>query len=140
PTKAEKESVPGNEKEFDIPIRVSITVKDRIDISPRPSVYFSRNETKQLKDNPGTPIPKPLDITSLAGPEHNFKITKIDSDATFFETKLETVKEGKQYRLQVIMSKFPDDTKTKTLRQKIVLHTDDDTVKELVITALAALQ
>jgi len=128
-------------KEFDIPIRVSITVKDRIDVQPRPSVYFSRNDTKQLKDSPNTPISKPLDITSLAGPDHNFKITKIDSDASFFETKIETVKEGKQYRLQVLMSKFPaEDPKTKTLRQKLVLHTDDPTVKELTITVLAALQ
>lgn len=127
-------------KVFDIPIRVSITVKDRIDVQPRPSVYFSRNDTKQLKDAPTTPISKPLDITSLAGADHTFKITKIDSDASFFDTKIETVQEGKQYRLLVLMSKFPDDTKTKTLRQKIVLHTDDPTVKELIITALAALQ
>jgi hypothetical protein len=144
-------------KEFDIPIRVSITVKDRIDVQPRPSVYFSRNDTKQLKEAPGTPISKPLDIVSLiqapvppggalaeaapqTTPEHTFKITKIDSDASFFETKVETVKEGKHYRLQVIMSKFPEDTKTKTLRQKIVVHTDDATIKELTITALAALQ
>ena len=61
--------------------------------------------------------------------------------ASFFETKIETVKEGKQYRLQVLMSKFPaEDPKTKTLRQKLVLHTDDPTVKELTITVLAALQ
>ena len=127
-------------KEFEIPIRVSITVKDRIDVQPRASVFFNRTETKQLKDTPGTPISKTLDIKSIAGPDHTFKIIKIDMETNQFETKLETVQEGKAYRLIVILSKLPEDPKLRTLREKIVLHTDDPTVKDLTITAMAALQ
>jgi hypothetical protein len=38
------------------------------------------------------------------------------------------------------MSKLPTDTKSRTIRDVIVLQTDDPTVKEIKITALAALQ
>ncbi len=130
-------------KEFDIPILVSVSVKDRIDVQPRTSVYFSRNETKQLKDSPGSaPIAKTLDIKSLAGPEHSFKITEVtfENQSPSFETKLETVTEGKAYRLTVSMSKLPADSKSRTVRDTIVIKTDDPTVKDLKVTALAALQ
>lgn len=132
-------------KEFDIPILVSVSVKDRIDVQPRTSVYFSRNETKALSAPEGAapaPISKVLDIKSLGGADHNFKITevKFEGTAPSFETKLETVTEGKHYRLTVTMSKMPADNKSRTVRDVIVVKTDDPTVKELKITALAALQ
>ncbi len=130
-------------KEFDIPILVSVSVKDRIDVQPRTSVYFSRNETKALTGTPGAaPISKTLDIKSLGGPDHNFKITGVtfEGQSPNFETKLETVTEGKAYKLTVSMSKMPADTKSRTVRDVIVVQTDDPTVKELKITALAALQ
>lgn len=130
-------------KEFEIPVLVSVSVKERIDVQPRTSVYFSRNETKQITGSPGTePVAKTLDIKSLGGPNHNFKVTNVAFEGATpnFETKLETVAEGKHYRLSVLFSKLPADTKTRTVRDVILISTDDPTVKEIKVTALAALQ
>ncbi len=130
-------------KDFEVPISVSVSVKDRIDVQPRSSVYFSRSETKPLTATPGgTPISKVLDIKSLGTPDHNFKVTGVafESQTPNFETKLETVTEGKAYRLTVTMSKLPADTKSRTVRDVILVQTDDPTAKELKITALAAVQ
>jgi hypothetical protein len=127
-------------KELDIPIRVQIAVKDRIDIQPRNSVYFSRTEVKPLRDGQVETVSKSVEIKSLGGPDHNFKITQVDAPKQGFEAKLETVAEGKHYRLLVVLPRTAADDKTRTLREKIVLHTDDPTVKELTINTIAALQ
>jgi hypothetical protein len=127
-------------KDFDIPVRVQVAVKDRIDVQPRNSVYFSRTEVKPLRDGQVENVSKSVDIKSLGGPEHNFKITQIDPPKQGFEAKIETVTEGKHYRLLVVLPKSAADDKTRTLREKIVLHTDDPTVKELTINTIAALQ
>ncbi|HVR76169.1 MAG TPA: DUF1573 domain-containing protein [Planctomycetota bacterium] len=129
-------------KELDVPIRVSVTVKDRIDVQPRTSVYFSRNETKALKEPGSSALSKVLEIKSLGGPDHVFKLTgvKQQGQTPNFDTKIETVTEGKHYRILVQLSKLPEDTKLRTLRDTIVIQTDDPTIKELKVTALAALQ
>jgi hypothetical protein len=57
--------VAANQKELEIPILVSISVKERIDVQPRTSVYFSRNETKGLSAQGAAPIVKTLEIKSL---------------------------------------------------------------------------
>jgi len=136
--------VAANQKELEIPILVSISVKERIDVQPRTSVYFSRNETKGLSAQGAAPIVKTLEIKSLGAADHTFKVTSVTFEnqaaAPNFETKLDTVTEGKHYRLNVSMSKLPTDTKSRTIRDVIVLQTDDPTVKEIKITALAALQ
>jgi hypothetical protein len=128
-----------NGKDFDIPIRVQVTVKNKIDVQPRSTVYFSRTEIKPLRDGKTDPVSKTVDIKSLAGPEHVFKVTKVDKQTDSFDTKLETVTEGKHYRLVVLLSKLPD-VSTRTLREKIVIHTDDPSLKEIPINAIAALQ
>jgi hypothetical protein len=128
-----------NGKDFDVPIRVQVTVKNRIDVLPRSTVYFSRTEIKPLRDGKPDPISKTVEIKSLAGPEHVFKVTQVDKQTDSFETKLETVVEGKHYRLIVLLSKLPD-VSTRTLREKIVVHTDDPSLKEIPINAIAALQ
>jgi hypothetical protein len=129
-----------NGKDFDIPVRVQMAVKDRIDIQPRNSVYFSRMDVKPLRDGQVENVSKSVDIKSLGGPDHVFKITQVDAPKQGFEAKVETVTEGKHYRLLVVLPKSAADEKTRTLREKIVLHTDDATVKELTINTIAALQ
>jgi len=128
-----------NGKDFDVPIRVQVTVKNKIDVLPRSTVYFSRTEIKPLRDGKTEPVSKTVEIKSLAGPEHVFKVTKVDKQTDSFETRLETVTEGKHYRLIVLLSKLPD-VSTRTLREKIVIHTDDPSLKEIPINAIAALQ
>ena len=52
---------------------------------------------------------------------------------------LETVTEGKQYRLIVSLAKLPEGQPRKTINDKLILRTDDATVPEITVTALAAL-
>ena len=56
----------------------------------------------------------------------------------YFDTELETVEPGRHYRLTVRMKKLPAQ-KLRTIRDGIVLQTDDPTVPQVSITAMAAL-
>jgi len=132
--------VEANGKDFKIPIRVSVAVKNRIDVQPRTSVYFGRKDTQKLAKPDATPLTKILEVQSLGGPEHTFKVTNVSNKNPTFETKLETVEDGRHYRLTVSMSELPTATKARTIRDTILIETDDPTVKELKISALAAVQ
>ena len=124
------------DKTFDLPVRVSITVKDRIEASP-PSVYFSRRETEKL-DKPGTPPPtKELKIKSLDS-AHSFKILGVRTQGEHFKTDLTTVIPGKEYKLTVELAKKPK-AGTRRLVEKIFVDTDDPTLKEIKINATASL-
>lgn len=146
-------------KTFQTDFSVSITVSDRIEIQPRTSVYFNRNETKPLAEPGAQAVSKTLDIVSLGGSDHSFAITGVTSAPAatptpapaggqpppavpqaaphYFDTKVETVTPGKHYRLTVSMSALPDQ-KLRTVRERFVIQTDDPSVKELSVTAMAA--
>jgi len=132
--------VEANGQEFKIPIRVSVAVKDRIDIQPRTSVYFGRKDTQTLSKPDAAPLIKALDLQSLGGPDHTFKVTDVSNANPTFVTKLETVEDGKHYRLIVSMSSVPTGNTARTIRDTILIKTDDPTVKELKVSALAAVQ
>ncbi len=130
------------DKSFDLPVKVSITVKERIEASP-PSVYFSRRDTDKLGKTPAPPS-KQLTIKSL-DPSHSFKITGIEVlNATLskkgehFTTKLEAVTEGKEYKLTVAYAKKAK-AGTRRVIEKIRLSTDDPIRKEILINATASL-
>jgi hypothetical protein len=127
-------------KEFTIPVPVSITVKDRIHVEPRTSVYFNGKETKTLKEEGSKPLQKELTIKSLGNDDHTFAITSVENKGTSFQTKLETIKPGKEYRLLISLPKLPEDSRQRRINEKIFLKTDDPTVPELKVTALAAIK
>ena len=133
-------SVEAKNRTFTIPIRVSVTVKDRIDVEPRNSVYFNRTETRKLTAPGAEPLSKVLEIKSLGGEDHTFKITEIVSQGKNFTSKLETVVDGKHYRLNVLLPKLPVETTRRTINEKIILKTDDPTIEQITITALAAVK
>jgi|GEM_PF-2993951 len=123
-------------KSFDLPVRVSITVKDRIEASP-PSVYFSRRETEKL-DKAGGPLPtKELRIKSLDS-NHTFNITGVRLQGEHFKTKLSTITPGKEYALSVELFKKPK-AGTRRVVEKILVATDDPTLKEIKINATASM-
>ena len=130
----------GEEKTLEIPIPVSITVKERIHVEPRSSVYFNRKDTKKLTLANAEPLSKVLVIKSLGGADHNFKITDVSNAGGAFETKVETVAEGKEYKLVVTLPRLPTDEKQRRINEKIILKTDDTTVPEITVTALAAVR
>ncbi|MEC7923024.1 MAG: DUF1573 domain-containing protein [Planctomycetota bacterium] len=130
------------DKSFDLPVKVSITVKERIEASP-PSVYFSRRDTDKLGKTPAPPS-KQLTIKSL-DPSHSFKITGIEllnatlsKSGEHFTTKLEAVTEGKEYKLTVAYAKKAK-AGTRRVIEKIRLSTDDPLRKEIMINATASL-
>jgi hypothetical protein len=59
---------------------------------------------------------------------------------SLFDIQVETVEPGKHYRLNVSVPKLPADDKVRTVRERITVETDDPTVKQLVITAVAAVK
>lgn len=145
-----------NGREVKQTFNVSVSVQERVAVQPRTSVYFSRNETKALKEPNAGPLTKSVDIVSLGGPDHTFEITEITASPTtpitrqknaapveqpdhYFQTKLETVEEGKHYRLSVTMPSMPS-VELRTVRERIVIKTSDSEVGQLALTAMAAIQ
>jgi hypothetical protein len=124
------------DKTFDMPVRVSVTVKDRLEASPT-AVFFSRADTnKQLLEG-AQPLSKPVTIKTL-DPNHQFRVTSVEKDGNVFETALETVAEGKEYRLQVTLPPLKDSTPRRVV-EKITLKTDDPQTKEFLINCTASI-
>ncbi len=116
---------------------ISIILKDRIQVLPSKSFFFSRRVTKKLK-MPGAPPPtKILNIKSAGSPAHTFRIKKITTNDKHFRVKVETVKAGKHYRLRVEMLPLPADFKGRTLRGTILIETDDPLVPRLKLPGIA---
>jgi len=128
------------EKQLEIPIPVSITVKERIHVEPRSSVYFNRKDTQKLAEPDAAPLEKQLEIKSLGGEDHKFKILGVENAGTHFATAVETVEEGRHYRLTISLKALPTDTRQKRINEKLLIKTDDASVPELKITALAAIK
>ena len=83
---------------------------------------------------------KALEVKSLGGAEHSFKITSVENQGGTFETSVEPIVDGKHYRLSIKLSKLPTAQARRTVNEKIVIKTDDPTVPEIKVTALAAIK
>jgi hypothetical protein len=137
-------------KPLDVPVRVSVMIKERIEAIP-PWVYFTTKDSDILKEAGAAPPSKTVDIQSLS-PTHSFRITGVEvkgmpvagrpeaaSDgSTYFQTRIETVKEGSHYRLVVLLPSLPD-SGTRRLSEKISVFTDDVQIPRLEINASAAI-
>jgi hypothetical protein len=123
-------------KELELRVQVPIVLKQRIDVSPSPSVYVHRKETEALGKS-GTPkITKVLEIRSLGGPGHTFRITGVTSKAQVFEGTIEKIEEGKVYRLSVTLQKAPKEGE-RFLKDTLEVTTDDPCVPRIPIPAMA---
>lgn len=119
---------------IDLPIRVTIVVKDRIDIAPK-SAYFPRKDTDTLKTPNAPALTKDVIVKSLGGPEHKFQILEVVNPGTNFATTVETVEEGREYKLIVSLPALPDN-QSRTVRDRLTIKTDDPEQPELTITAM----
>ena len=126
-----------NGRAFDIPVRVSMTVKDRITASP-PSVYFSRRDTDTLKTPGAEPVSKVVKIESLH-PDHDFKIVDVQILGEHFEHKLETVTEGKLYNVTVTLPQIPSETLKRRIVEKLVVRTDDPQLEKISLNITASI-
>jgi len=118
---------------LDIPIRVSIRSKSRLEANP-PSVYFTRKNTAKLTE--GSPVTKTTTLKSL-DPNHSFQIKDVQVSTEDFTANVEPVEAGKSYRLTVTLSKPPVASKTR-LSSKITLTTDDELVPKLTVNVTAS--
>jgi hypothetical protein len=129
-------------KSVQLSFPVTIALRNRIVVNPSKSVHFSRKETAGLlsADAPGEKSAdapaKTLELRSLGDPDHRFKITAVEAESKLFQTELETVAEGKHYRLKIILPRRPDGKK-RFVKDKIRVKTDDPEVPLLVIPAMA---
>ena len=121
-------------KELKFPYTVEVRFLSRIEVNPSQSFFFPRKLTSKAKEEGKQPV-KVLDIQSLGGPAHRFHITKIKTEKNRVRTHLETVKEGRHYRLTVEL--LPPPAKATFVRDKILIETDDPLVPEITIPGLA---
>lgn len=124
-----------NDNSFDIPIPVMITVKRRIAASPA-SVYFSRRDTEGLGQPGATPASKKVKIAS-SDPDHPFKITRVEVQGTEFEYEIETIEEGKEYNVVLLLRRVPRGGPGRIV-EKVIVRTDDPEVREIRFNAMAS--
>lgn len=123
-------------KPVDIPLRVSIRVKDRIEAAP-PSIYFTRRDTDKLKQEGAPPITRQVEIKTL-DPNHTFRVTNVRlNDGSNMEASWETIEEGKRYRVTVMLPQLPTHD-TRRLVEKVIVETDDTLVPTLTLNATAS--
>jgi hypothetical protein len=126
---------------------VSITLRDRIDVTPAKSVYFTQKETSPLAQPGAAPVVKELQIQSIGGPGHEFKVVKAESKDKLFSTTVEPIEGGKRYKLVVALEKRPEAPATSSsdgprtpqrfVRDTIQVSTDDPEIPVIVIPAMA---
>ena len=126
--------VDGRTMPFRMP--VAIKIKDRIEVEPSQSVFFRRADTEAF-GQPGTTKPlRTLELKSLGGPTHSFKVTAVSVKDGVFAAAVETVEVGRRYRLKVTLEKAPKKGE-RFLKDTIELTTDDPVVPTIKIPATA---
>jgi hypothetical protein len=81
----------------------------------------------------GSRIERTIKLTSLF--DRNFKILNVKSSVPELETRVETVKEGREYNIIVTLNeKF----NTKYLQESIIIETDDKDQKSIEVKAFGA--
>jgi hypothetical protein len=122
-------------KEIKLRVQVSFVLKDRIDVAPSRSVYLPRAATSDF-GKPGVTVEKVLELSSLAGEKHRFRLQKATSKGGSFSAAIEAVEEGKRYRLRVTLVRGPGEGQ-RFLKDTIEVTTDDPLVPSISIPAVA---
>lgn len=113
---------------------VTVHVKERIDVLPAKSIYFAKKETESLSR--GSPPTKTIEIQSLGGDAHRFTIAKVTSSGESFRHEVETIEDGKRYRLRVTVLAAPPKPK-RFVQDAILIATDDPEVPLIKVPAMA---
>ena len=123
-------------KPLDVPVRISIKVRNRIEATP-PSFYFTRTETDKLKAAGSSGVSKSSEIRTL-DPNHSFQVTGVEVIGSTFQANLETVAEGKHYRVVVTLPDLPSED-TRRISEKVIVNTTDEMVPQITMNAIASL-
>ena len=122
----------------EIALPLDIQVKSRIDVAPSKSVWIPRAETRGFKEKTAAAPVKTLEIKSLAGKDHTFKIKSVRVERGAFKATVQTASPGRHYRIRVELLPLGDAT-GRILRDKIIVETDDVLVPTIKIPVTAQL-
>lgn len=127
----------GRKLSQDIP--VTIQLKSRIAVTPPRTIYFRRPEVQALSSGTA-PVTKEILVKSESKkPDHRFSITKVEINEPKFEAKVETVNEGREYKISVQLKSLPEDATVKSLKGDMKIHTDDPSEPVIEMRILAFL-
>ncbi len=131
-----------NDEEIEVRFPVSIKVKERVQVLPSKSVYFSSSLTKRLGE-PGSALPrKTLEVKSFGGGSHRFSITEVTmasgETSRFKVTLLPETITGRSSKLAIELRPPTRASETIPLvKDRLILRTDDPEVPELIIPCTA---
>lgn len=123
-------TVNGETLPFVIP--VTIILKERIDVTPSPSVFFPRKATGALADASHAPIERELEIVSIGGAKHRFEVLEATTQSERFEARVAPILQGKSYRLTVLLKKGPAEGE-RVVKDAVEVVTDDPEVPTITI-------
>ena len=130
----EVEGADGRTMSQDIP--VTIRFKDLVSVTPR-TLYFRRNEVKPLREKKTEKITKVVTIKSEGDDGHVFKITGVEVTEKAFKPKIETITEGKEYKITVELDSLPEDATVRSLKGDLKITTDEPSKPEISMRVLA---
>ena len=122
----------------EIPLRTTIAIllKDRIDVLPARSVYFHKKDTDKMGRADSPELKRSIELKSIGGPGHRFTIKGAKAKGDAFRVSIQTLEEGRSYRLDAVLVKGPEKDK-RFLRDTIEVETDDPEVPLISIPAVA---
>jgi hypothetical protein len=125
-------------KEAVIRIPAKIKVAERIQVLPSKSVFFPYAATKALADAQA-PLPKrTLEVKSLGGAQHRFRVTGVEAREGKFKPALAVVEDGRLYRLDVELGRTAEPTGSRrVVKDTLLVRTDDPEVPVLEIPCTA---
>ncbi len=110
-------------------IRLPVTVKlrPRIALTPLKSAYFRRKETAELKKNPEAHVEKTLELQSIGGAGHKFRIVSVAELKAPFAVRLLEAEAGKRYALTITVAR-PAGQNVRFAKAVVEIKTDDPLV------------
>ncbi|MBN1443068.1 MAG: hypothetical protein JXA90_10170, partial [Planctomycetes bacterium] len=93
--------------------------------------------TRKLGEEGAHPPVRTLTIRSIGGADHEFRIRKVTAREKRFLPSIETVREGREYRLKLEMLPPPEDFTGRILRDTVTVETDDPLVPEIRLPGMA---
>ena len=120
--------------EVALKVPVTIGIKSRIQVLPSRSLWFARKMTRKLLEEGAEPPEILLEIVSAGAAAHRFHITAVEADPVY-ETSLETVTDGRHYKLRVVLKRLPEyrNASAKVAKAAITLKTDDPSLPVIKI-------
>ncbi len=130
----------GNGKRISQDLPVTVRLPNRISSKPARTVYFRRSEVRNLRTDASSSVVKEVVLTSkVSGGWYSFKVTKIEITEPHFRIEIQSVEEGREYKILIEIDSLPDDPTRKSLKGNLIIHTDDELQPTLKLRVLAFL-